>query len=513
MKKSRIFQSLFAVAAVAVAFSSCTKEEGNDIVIDYAESGESRYVVVATPASGSADIILYTDDLSKNLTTVGYGRETGQTGSQWYFYNDEYVYGFKYADGDDVSVERYSLNGSIVSSGSYIGNRFTTYGSWGDYVITSSSNAYSNYYSATGNTPIKESYYDSEVYPRYMQISKYNTKSGKIEPVEFMSDNYLGTGEYTNFAGFAVSDGKLYVSVYPMGATAYGTETFKSNFESTSAAYYNSDSNPSSKYMDYVSPAWGGSNSGSFKPGEIPTTPFPDQFHVAIFDSMVNFPHNPSKIITDPSMSPVCGRKSSAQYPTIVTDSQENVYLFSPGNERSYTSGYELYKTVDKADADIVTNPGSADGLYYRALGTHAASVMRIKKGENALDSSYELFDLETAMDGHSFLCCWSIKGSDKFLVQAYTGTGAQSGNPYLFYVVDPANRVATKVTGMPSESIISAVSRNPFFEDGDAFVGISTSDNQQPAIYKISSSTASAEKISTVTGYTIQSIGKLTSK
>ncbi len=525
MRRNNYFKAAFAFAAIALAASCAKDETAAGSTEPTVASGESLYIVVANPNSDTADVILRTTDLATDLTVVGSGTMSGQISSQWYFYNDSKMYGFKYADGDDVSVETYVLDGSIKSDGNHVGNRFTTYGTWGDYVLTSSSNSYANYYKYNSKEEkvyeyITDANNGTEVYPRYVQISKFKAASGRVDNVEMMADNWLGTGEYVNFAGFAVSDGKLYASVYPMGATAFGTAKFKTNFEETSTDYYTN----SSKYLDFVSSGYGGTNSGSFKPGEIPTTPFPNKAYIAVFDDINNFPTNPLKIIETSDISPACGRKSSAQYPTIMTDSEENIYVFSPGNERSYTTGYQLYSSSTKTDDEEIdhvvldadgkrTENVVGTGELFRAQGEKAASVKLIQKGETDFDSAYGTFDLETAMDGRSFLCCWNIKGTDKVLVQAYNNTGAMNGNPYTFYVVDPVAKTAEIVTGLPANDVISDVSRNPFFEDGYAYVGIASSDSSYPGIYKISAETAQGERISTVVCNSIRSIGKLVSE
>ncbi len=520
MKNNYLFKSLFVAAAVAMA-ASCTKDD--DGSSSKGEPTASKYVVAVTSSDG-ADYLLYTDELGKeNLSIVGGGVETDLTSAQWYFHEDNRVFGMMYNDGDGVPAESYVLSGTKpVYSMAYTSARFTTYGTWGDYVVTSSANSYD-----AKPTDVTEPYMNTMVYPRYMTIGKYHYSNGEFSSVSFEADNYVGTGEYCSLAGFTESNGWLYATIYPMAVTAYATTKYKSALEATSLAY-NGDK---SKYLDYVASAYGGSGSGSFKPGEIPLTPFADQFHVAVFKDAADFPKNPI-IITDSRMSPTCGRKSSAQYPCIGADDNGDVYFFSPGNERKYddtinvnpanTLGTQLRSTSSSSDADMeyVSHAGSADGLYYYPHGTHTGSVMRIKKGETEMDDSYGVFDVETAMGGRSFIAVQFITGSgSKYLVQAYepnviyatdmTGT-ATSTNPYTYYVVDAEAKTATAVTNIPANDTISAVTRNNFFEDGKAYVGITSSENDNPAVYEIDAATAKATKIIDVECKGISSVGKL---
>ncbi|MFI3267695.1 MAG: DUF4374 domain-containing protein [Rikenellaceae bacterium] len=509
--KNQFLKSLFFGALIMSVTVSCEKEnEGNSN--NNGDDVLSQYVVAVSTTDG-ADYLLYTDELgSSDLSVVGGGVETDLTSAQWYFYKNTRVFGLKYNDGDPVPMETYIMGDEKPKSDlEYESYRFTTYGTWGDEIITSASNSWTSV-----STGVYEPYYGTEVYPRYMQIARYNSTTGMASYYDFEADNYLGTGEYVNFSGFAESDGKLYVTVYTMGATAYGTTKYASAFEDASLAYYGD----SSKYLDYVSSGWGGSGSGSFKPGEIPTTPFPDQFHIAIFQDGADLSTAKPTIITDSRMSPACGRQQSAQYPTIVADENENIYIFSPGNERSYAgAGNVLYsddiKETVKEHSDLNGNV-IGDGLLYKAAGTNKASVMRIKKGETALDETYGsngVFDIETAMGNRSFLTCYYITGTEsKFLVKAMNDANVQySSANNKYYVVDAANESAIEVTGMPEPTTITAASRNPFFEDGKCYVGITSSENSSPVIYEIDSETGVAKNIANVECSAILSIGKLT--
>lgn len=507
MKKNNFFKTLFVAMSMVAAISCSSDDENTTTGGGSSEDAASKYVVAVSTTDGY-DYLLYSDDLSSSMSVLGSGVESDLSSAQWYFYKDMRVFGLKYSDGDPTPMETYVMGSEKpVSDLSYTGYRFTTYGTWGDYMITSSSNSYT-----TESTSVYEPYYGTEVYPRYMYIAKYSYATGLADYAEFESDNYLGTGEYTNFAGFAESDGKLYVSVYPMGATAYGTTKYESKFQDESASYYGD----SSDYLEYVSSGWGGMNSASFKPGEIATTPFPDQFHIAIFDDAADFPHNPT-LIKDDRMSPACGRQASAQYPTIAADQDENIYIFSPGNERSYAgAGVTLYsddtKETVKEHTDLSGNV-IGDGLLYKAAGTHKASVMRIKKGSTSLDESYGVFDVESVMGDRSLLCCYYITGSEsKFLVKAMNDANVQySSANNKFYVVDVVNKSAIEVSGMPEPTSITSASRNPFFEDGKAYVGIASSENSSPVIYEIDSDNGVATQIAAVECSAILSIGKLT--
>lgn len=510
MKKTNYFSKLFTYASFILftaALSTACTESATDPLDPEEENNTitaGQYVIAVSPSSDAADILLYADSLNASgLTVMGSGVETSLISAQWYFYNQQRVFGFKYSDGDPTPMQTFVTDGTKpVAGNTYESYRFTTYGTWGDYVITSSSNSYT-----AEETGVYDPFYNTEVYPRYMQIARYKAESGTVATYDFESDDYLGTGEYTNFAGFAEAGGNLYVSVYPMGVTGYGATKYTSDLQEESLSYYGAGS----ECLNYLSSGWGGTNSGSFKPGEAASTLFPDQFHIAVFTSEDNFPDKPV-LIKDGRMSPACGRQQSAQYPTIAADQDENIYVFSPGNERSYTTGKQLYSDVAKTDEYAIDFAGSSDGLFYQAKGTHKASVMRIKKGETALDESYGVFDVESVMGDRSFISSLYIKGSDsKFLVKAMNEANVQySSANNKYYVVDVVNKTAVEVTGMPEPTSITSTSRNPYFEDGKAYVGITSSENSNPAIYMIDSDNGVGTKMTEIECYNILSIGKL---
>ncbi len=518
MKKSYLFKSLLFAAAVASVATSCTTDDEGSESGGSTPTGAECFVVAAT--TSGYDYLIYTEDLNQNLSVSSGSVETSVTSGQWYFYGDMRVLGLKYNDGDPVPAESFVMGATKpTSSTQYTSYRFTTYGTYGESIITSSSNALTAASDANGDYLKTINYAGVDEYAgysRFINIAMYHSTNGTVATYDFESDNFLGNGEYVNFAGFAESDNKLYATVYPMGITAYGSEEYKSTLETASTAYY-SDAN---KYAQFISPGYGGSGSGSFYPGTAATTLFPNQFHIAIFPANHAFSNDnktPNKtdvtIITDPRMSPPCGRQASAQYPTIGADDNEDIYIFSPGNERSYTSGVVVYSDSGKT---VAMDASTEDPLFYKALGTHASKVMRIKKGETVLDESYGtngVFDVEAAMGGRSFITCDFIKGSgSKFLLRAYNDPNIQytSNVNFQLYVVDAANQTATMVTGQPSATSISSISRNPYFENGKAYVGITSSELSYPAIYEIDSTTGVATKISDVECTNIASIGKL---
>ena len=126
-------------------FTAC--DENSELLPDDPQQGEalSRYVVAAQ-SGGSSSTAMYlatSETLDEGtLSTVGNGLET-ESGSNLIFYKDAYLFNFQYNDGGQGTAFAYALNaqtGKAEEVRRYTFNRTTTYGTWGDNVITASTN-------------------------------------------------------------------------------------------------------------------------------------------------------------------------------------------------------------------------------------------------------------------------------------------------------------------------------------------------------------------------------------
>lgn len=109
-----------------------------------ANGSQSRYIVSATVNINNTTVnyLLPTASLETGNVTPGNnnGFETA-TGTAWIFYKDQYVYRLQYNQGNEGVTTAYELNanGNIVKrSNEYTITRFTSYGIYGDNIITSS---------------------------------------------------------------------------------------------------------------------------------------------------------------------------------------------------------------------------------------------------------------------------------------------------------------------------------------------------------------------------------------
>ena len=105
---------------------------------------------------------------------------------------------------------------------------------------------------------------------------------------------------------------------------------------------------------------------------------------------------------------------------------------------------------------------------------------------------------------------CWPI-GDDQFLLQLYT-RGLQSKGQYTteLAVFSGEARTLTVVSGLPEADAISSFGSNPFSENGYIYMPVTTTTEQNPALYRIDPATATAEKVMEVEAESISTLGVL---
>ncbi len=104
----------------------------------------TRFVIVAQAGSDNGATYLVTSESldEGQVTAEGNGWET-ESASNWIYYGERYLFGFQYNDGSNGTGFSFKLgnDGLITEDRQYTFNRTTTYGTWGDNVITSTTNA------------------------------------------------------------------------------------------------------------------------------------------------------------------------------------------------------------------------------------------------------------------------------------------------------------------------------------------------------------------------------------
>ncbi|WP_418329552.1 DUF4374 domain-containing protein [Ruminococcus sp.] len=462
MKKNFFLAGLFATAMTGLALTSCTDTEvpggGNN------NETKGDFVVAAsvTASGNTTNVLLTSKTLDEgSVSTVNNGL-VNDGASQWVFYKDQYLYGLTYNQGNAGTTRSYIMNSANevqARSGEFAVKRFTTYGIYDKYIITAS----------TGDGPTE--YADDKQYlPKmfllsYLDVAAETFKTNDTKVKAYMSENFLGNGEFVTLAGILEHNKKIYGAAVPMGLSQYGAAV-------DGGKYILPGNETLVKTED------GGSNSSAYKKGELQWTQYPNECWVAIFDDAAM---TTKKLIKTDKISYACGRFKSQYYQTIWEADNGDIYVFSP----SYA----------KTMSDV------------RQRTTLPAGVVRIPDGQEDFDSYY--CDLEEQSGGKSFLRCWHI-ADDYFLLLMYdrplTETGFEAKELAVFKA---GSKKLTYVTGLPSAGLISGFGNTPYTENGYAYMAVTTTDGH-PAVYKIDPSSATATKGVTVEATQITGIGKL---
>lgn len=302
MNKKNYLLAAAAFLAAGNVFTSCENDDNaNDAAMSlgkYVVSAKSQ----ASGGNGEANYIITSESLnSGEATTIGAGIEAA-TGTEWVFYKDKYLFRLQYNQGEAGTTESYyrDENGNIKKRDILysIKNRFTTFGTYGNFIITA----------ASIDLPLTD---ESKYSPKGLGITYLDAVNQKFMSKTINAENILGNGEYVTFSGILEANGKIYTAIIPLGMSAYGIE----------------------KYPECADK---GLLNGSSSTTEltITGTQHPNEAWVAIYNDTTFT--NPTLIKTD-RISYACGRMRSQYYQTIWAADNGDVYVFSPNYSRTST--------------------------------------------------------------------------------------------------------------------------------------------------------------------------------
>lgn len=465
MNKNYLNKISFAFL-LSLAIIGCYDDKDN-FDKDETTNNSSSFVFATSVQDGdkTANVLLTSETLETgNVSPVGNGL-VNDGATEWVFYKNKYLYALTYNQGNAGTTRSFILgtDGQIYArSAEYRVSRFSSFGKYGKYILSASTGeGLAEYADNNGNLPqmFLLTYLDVE--------AETAAPSDSQNKNAYMSENFLGNGEYVTLSGFLESNGKLYSAVIGMGLSPYGSAI---------------EGNIREGYEDLVKQESGGTGGGSYQKGELSGTQYPDECWVAIFD---NEKLEGKRIIKTDKISYACGRFRSQYYQSIWTADNGDIYVFSP------------------SFAKTLTDP--------RQQTTLPAGVVRIKAGGTNFDPDY-YYNLEEQSEGKSFLRCWHA-GGNYFLLRMYDRPFSQKG-----YV---ANQLAvfngdtghlTFITGLPAAETITDFGKMPYVADGYIYMPVMTS-TEYPAIYKINPVTATATKGLTIEANTVTAVGKLTSQ
>lgn len=465
------YLNMVAAAIIAVGYTACSENIVEDTTTDAPPaseetSGQEAFALATSVTDGgkTANVLLTAKQLDAGSVSPVNNGLVNDGATEWVFYADRYLYALTYNQGNAGTTRSYILgqDGQMKArSAEYKVTRFTSFGKFGSYVITgSTSDGLAEYADADGNLPkmFLLTYLDVE--------NETATQSDSKNTANFLSENFLGNGEYVTLSGFLESGGKLYSAPIGMGLSAYGCAIGNGKYVL-----------PGNE--DLVKTESGGTGSGAYVKGELSGTQYPDECWVAIFD---NEQLDGCRLIKTDKISYACGRYRSQYYQTIWAADNGDVYVFSP----SYA----------KTASDV------------RQQTTLDAGVMRIKAGATDFDSNYYV-SIEAQSDGKSFLRCWHA-GGNYFLLRMFDRPFSQAGYTATQLAIFNADSgKLTFVDGLPAADTITDFGKMPYIEDGFIYMPVMTDDGY-PTIYKINPATATATKGLSVEATTVTAVGKV---
>ncbi len=458
MKKNQIKWWLCATA-VATLMVACAPsvEVSNPTTVD----GDFVIAASVTASNTTTNVLVTTESLDSGVVSVMNSGLVNDGASQWVFYKNKYLYALTYNQGNASTTRSFYKNaeGELVArSGEYAVKRYVTQGIYGQYIIASS----------TGDGPTEwadaNGYLPKSFLLSYLDVEAETYHANNTLDSIYLSENFLGNGEFVTLAGIVERDGKLFSAAVPMGLSQYGA--------AVEGGKYVKPGNES-----LVKTEDGGSNSSSYKKGELQWTQYPDECWVAIFsDEKLT----EKKLIRTDKISYATGRKSSRYYQMIWATDNGDIYVFSPSHA----------KTMKDA----------------RQQTTLPAGVVRIKAGSEEFDPTY-YHNIEAKSDGRAFLRTWYVSGN-KFLMLMYDvpySAGTATANQLAIFDVESGE--LTAVEGLPAN--ISGFGNDPYCEDGKAYVAVTTADDY-PAIYVVDATSGKATKGVTIEATQVTGVGKL---
>jgi hypothetical protein len=462
--KTKVLSKMIIAAIALLATMAC--EVNNPHQKPSPDNGSERPYVIASEGTFSnttTNALLSASSLDGGVIGMEQGL-VNDGASYWVFWGDKYLYGLTYNQGNAGTTRSYVMNADYTlspRSAEYAVRRFTTVGVYGNYVMTTS----------TGDGP-QEMADENGYLPKAILVSLLNvedetyTTNNTLEE-QYLSENFLGNGEFVTFAGLEQVGSKLYTAAVAMGLSQYGVKSGDGKWIRDG-------------YEDLVKTEAGGSGSGSYKEGELQWTQYPDECWVAIFDDETL---SGKRLLRTDKISYAAGRNKSQYYQMVWATDGGDIYVFSP----SYA------KTMSDE----------------RQRTSLPAGVVRIKAGAEDFDAGYYV-NLEQLTDGLSFQRTWYI-GGDKFLMLMYDSV-LEPGKTMVanrLAIFDAATSEFKYVEGLPSAEHISGFGNEPYVEDGKAYVTLSLT-NDYPSIYVIDTHTAAATKGLTVQATKLRAVGRL---
>ncbi len=457
---------MMAATLVATACEKETRPTDNDN--PPVSDADYAYVIASQGTFSNTTTNALVTAASLDEGTVGMENGLVNDGATyWVFYGDSYLYGLTYNQGNAGTTRSYILNEDLTLEArpaEYAVRRFTTYGIYDKYIMTAS----------TGDGPAEwadeNGFIPKSLLISYLDVAAETYSTNDTTNEAYLSENFLGNGEFVTLAGIEERDGKIFAAAVPMGLSQYGVKAEGGKWVCEG-------------YGDLVKSESGGSGSGAYKEGELQWTQYPNECWVAIFDDETL---TSKRLIRTDKLSYACGRNKSQYYQMTWATESGDIYVFSP----SYAK-----VMADERQQTILP-----------------AGVMRIKRGTEEFDPDY-YYNIESMTEGRSFLRTWPAGGA-KFLMLMYDAplTPEKKMTANQLAIFDAEAGKFTDVTGLPAKESISGFGSSPYFENSKIYITVTTTDSY-PAIYAINTDTGVATKGLTIEATQISGVGRLAVK
>ncbi|MBO7306904.1 MAG: DUF4374 domain-containing protein [Alistipes sp.] len=462
--RTKILFKLSIAALAIIASVACEPTNGNNHG-GYDDGVERPYVIASEGvfSNTTTNALLTASTLDSGVVGMEQGL-VNDGASYWVFWKDKYLYGLTYNQGNAGTTRSYVMNSDYTLSArpaEYAVRRFTTVGTFDKYVMTTS----------TGDGPTEladeNGYLPKAILVSLLDVEAETYTTNNTLEEHYLSENFLGNGEYVTLAGIEEVDGKIFSAAVPMGLSQYGVKADGGKWVREG-------------FEDLVKTEAGGSGSGSYKEGELQWTQYPDECWIAIFDDET-LSHK--RLLRTDKISYAAGRNKSQYYQMVWRAESGDVYVFSPSYAK--TMADERQRTV------------------------LPAGVVRIKAGSYEFDDSYYV-NIEALADGRSFQRTWYVGGS-KFLMLMYSEPLAPSKTMVAnqLAIFDVEAQTLTPVEGLPSADVISSLGTTPYSENGKVYVAV-TMTNDYPSVYVIDLATAKAVLGLKVEATKLSAIGRL---
>lgn len=145
MKKNYLLTGIAASVLLGSMFTSCSDNEipNPDGGSGSGDNTNSSYIVAAsvTASGNTTNVLLTSESVDEGTVTSLNNGLVNDGATQWIFYNNKYLYALTYNQGNGGTTRSYVLNANNeveARSKDYTIRRFTSYGTFDKYIMTTS---------------------------------------------------------------------------------------------------------------------------------------------------------------------------------------------------------------------------------------------------------------------------------------------------------------------------------------------------------------------------------------